>query len=183
MVASAGSEDPLLSAPPACCHRERKTEGIQFYWRNTKGDWPNQSLLVHSGKLYCCDILPSPRCDGFTLPLLQGQVASLLSKADSASPRSTGIVPRHIPYRDSTLTKLLMDCLGGDSMALFVCCVSPSNVYVEETLNTLNFGSRARNMRNKPTKHVSIQPLIGACCCGMAHWSSPGADRLTLTRN
>ena len=45
---------------------------------------------------------------------------------------------------------LLMDSLGGTSKALMIACVSPSSVYAEETLSTLNYACRAMNIKNKP---------------------------------
>jgi len=57
---------------------------------------------------------------------------------------------KYIPYRDSKLTMLLMDSLGGTSKALMIACVSPSSVYAEETLSTLNYACRAMNIKNKP---------------------------------
>ena len=57
---------------------------------------------------------------------------------------------KHIPYRDSKLTMLLMDSLGGKSKALMIACISPSNVYLEETVSTLNYATRTMNIKNKP---------------------------------
>ncbi|XP_041053793.1 kinesin-like protein KIF12 [Carcharodon carcharias] len=56
----------------------------------------------------------------------------------------------HIPYRDSKLTKLLADCLGGNGVCLMIACVSPSPLSLMDTMNTLRFASRARKIRNKP---------------------------------
>ncbi|KAI3641021.1 hypothetical protein MIR68_001899 [Amoeboaphelidium protococcarum] len=56
----------------------------------------------------------------------------------------------HVPYRDSKLTKLLFETLGGNGLALMIACVSPSSVNLNETLNTLRYASRARKIQNKP---------------------------------
>lgn len=56
----------------------------------------------------------------------------------------------HVPYRDSKLTRMLQDSLGGNSRTLMVACVSPADVNLEESVNTLRYASRARNIRNKP---------------------------------
>lgn len=61
-----------------------------------------------------------------------------------------GIVGKHIPYRDSKLTMLLMDSLGGSSKALMIACISPSEAYADETLSTLNYATRTMNIKNKP---------------------------------
>ncbi|KAJ1370430.1 hypothetical protein KIN20_032150 [Parelaphostrongylus tenuis] len=55
----------------------------------------------------------------------------------------------HIPYRDSKLTRLLQDSLGGNSRTLMVACVSPSDSDFVETLNTLKYANRAKNIKNK----------------------------------
>ena len=72
-----------------------------------------------------------------------GKVISCLS--DKNNPNN-----KHIPYRDSKLTMLLMDSLGGSSKALMIACVSPSEIYSEETISTLNYATRTMNIKNKP---------------------------------
>jgi len=57
----------------------------------------------------------------------------------------------HVPYRDSKLTRLLQDSLGGNSRTLMIACVSPSDRDFMETLNTLKYANRARNIKNKIT--------------------------------
>lgn len=56
----------------------------------------------------------------------------------------------HVPYRDSKLTRILQDSLGGNSRTSMIACVSPAEINFEETLNTLKYASRARNIKNKP---------------------------------
>ncbi|WOL13564.1 kinesin-like protein KIN-4A [Canna indica] len=56
----------------------------------------------------------------------------------------------HVPYRDSKLTRLLQDSLGGNSRTVMIACISPADVNLEETLNTLKYANRARNIENKP---------------------------------
>ncbi|KAL1117594.1 hypothetical protein AAG570_003909 [Ranatra chinensis] len=55
----------------------------------------------------------------------------------------------HVPYRDSKLTRLLQDSLGGNSRTLMIACISPSDRDFMETLNTLKYANRARNIQNK----------------------------------
>ncbi|CAH8626714.1 unnamed protein product [Schistosoma curassoni] len=75
--------------------------------------------------------------------LALGNVISALCERD-AKKRS------HIPYRDSRLTRLLQDSLGGNSTTLMLACVSPADINMEETLNTLRYANRARLIKNKP---------------------------------
>lgn len=83
------------------------------------------------------------------LPLRLQVIAAL---ADNQGP---GLNNLHIPYRDSKLTKLLMDSLGGNALALMIACCSPSSQAVEETLSTVSYATRAKNIRNKPIVAVS----------------------------
>lgn len=55
----------------------------------------------------------------------------------------------HVPYRDSKLTRILQDSLGGNSKTIMIACVSPADTNAEETLNTLKYANRARNIQNK----------------------------------
>lgn len=71
-----------------------------------------------------------------------GNVISILS--DPA--RSKRAV--HVPYRDSKLTRLLQDSLGGNAHTLMIACVSSTEGNVSETLNTLQYAQRARRIRN-----------------------------------
>ncbi|KAG8516328.1 Kinesin-like protein KIF7 [Galemys pyrenaicus] len=57
----------------------------------------------------------------------------------------------HIPYRDSKITRILKDSLGGNAKTVMIACVSPSASDFDETLNTLNYASRAQNIRNRAT--------------------------------
>uniref|UniRef100_A0A673BA02 Chromosome-associated kinesin KIF4-like n=1 Tax=Sphaeramia orbicularis TaxID=375764 RepID=A0A673BA02_9TELE len=63
-----------------------------------------------------------------------------------------------VPYRDSKLTRLLQDSLGGNSHTLMIACVSPADSNMEETINTLRYADRARKIKNKPI--VNIDPRV-----------------------
>lgn len=57
---------------------------------------------------------------------------------------------KHIPYRDSKLTRLLQDSLGGNTKTIMIACISPAEFNYDETLSTLRYASRAKNISNKP---------------------------------
>lgn len=57
----------------------------------------------------------------------------------------------YIPYRDSVLTWLLKDSLGGNSKTIMIAAISPADVNYSETLSTLRYSNRAKNIINKPT--------------------------------
>lgn len=56
----------------------------------------------------------------------------------------------HIPYRDSKLTRLLQDSLGGNSKTIMVANIGPASYNFEETIGTLRYANRAKNIKNKP---------------------------------
>ena len=57
---------------------------------------------------------------------------------------------KHIPYRDSKLTRLLQDSLGGNTKTLMIACLSPADNNYDESLSTLRYANRAKNIKNKP---------------------------------
>ena len=59
-----------------------------------------------------------------------------------------------VPYRDSKLTRMLKDSLGGNTRTIMIACVSPSYLAYEETINTLKYASRARKIKKKINKNV-----------------------------
>jgi hypothetical protein len=58
-------------------------------------------------------------------------------------------VKRYVPFRDSKVTRLLQDSLGGNSQTLMIACVSPADVNYDETVNTLRYANKAKNIVNK----------------------------------
>ena len=56
----------------------------------------------------------------------------------------------HIPYRDSKLTRLLQDSLGGNAKTLMIATMSPASYNFDETISTLRYANRAKNIKNKP---------------------------------
>ncbi|XP_057533119.1 kinesin-like protein KIN-4C [Amaranthus tricolor] len=112
---------------------------------------------ILSAKLHLVDLAGSERAkrtgaDGMRLKegihinkglLALGNVISALG--DEKKRKEGG----HVPYRDSKLTRLLQDSLGGNSKTVMIACVSPADTNAEETLNTLKYANRTRNIQNK----------------------------------
>uniref|UniRef100_A0A674ASR5 Kinesin family member 21A n=1 Tax=Salmo trutta TaxID=8032 RepID=A0A674ASR5_SALTR len=71
-------------------------------------------------------------------------LGNVISALGDRSKRSS-----HVPYRDSKLTRLLQDSLGGNSQTMMIACISPSDRDFMETLNALKYANRARNIKNK----------------------------------
>jgi kinesin family protein 5 len=64
----------------------------------------------------------------------------------------------HVPYRDSKLTRILQESLGGNSRTTLIICCSPSSYNDQETLSTLRFGTRAKAIKNKAKVNAEISP-------------------------
>lgn len=56
----------------------------------------------------------------------------------------------YIPYRESKLTRLLQDSLGGNTKTVMIANIGPADYNYDETMNTLRYASRAKNIQNKP---------------------------------
>ena len=65
---------------------------------------------------------------------------------------------KHVPYRESKLTRLLQDSLGGNSHTLMIACASPADSNMEETRSSLQYADRARKIKNKPI--INIDPQL-----------------------
>lgn len=72
-----------------------------------------------------------------------GMVISTLADIES------GKTNMKVPYRDSCLTKILCNALGGNSKTLMICAISPSSDNFEETLSTLRYADQAKKIKNK----------------------------------
>ena len=66
----------------------------------------------------------------------------------------------YVPYRDSKLTRILQDSLGGNAKTFMIACISPAEINFEESLNTLKYASRARNIKNKPVVNRDPQSAV-----------------------
>lgn len=77
-----------------------------------------------------------------------GQVISILAEnADGAH--------KFVPYRNSSLTRILQNALGGNSQTVMICAISPANDNYEETLSTLRYADQAKKIKNKPVVNES----------------------------
>ena len=81
-----------------------------------------------------------------------GQCISIL--ADKAIRKQKGAV---VPYRDSALTRILQNALGGNSKTIMICALSPASINYEETLSTLRYADRAKKIQNKAIINESPQ--------------------------
>lgn len=110
---------------------------------------------TRSGKLFLVDLAGSEKvgkthAKGQTLKEAQHINKSLSALGSVMNALTSGQAGAHIPYRDSKLTRLLQDSLGGNSETTLLVCGSCSSYNCEETVSTLRFGTRAKSIKNKP---------------------------------
>jgi hypothetical protein len=74
--------------------------------------------------------------------LALGNVISALSSSEKKK-------ITHIPYRDSKITRILKDSLGGNAKTLMICCISPSSCNLDESINAVKYASRVSNSLDK----------------------------------
>ena len=113
-----------------------------------------EDLSQRTGKLYLVDLAGSEKISK------TGAEGTLLEEAKMINKSLTtlGMVinaltdkkTTHIPYRDSKLTRILSESLGGNSKTCLVITCSPHPYNEQETLGTMRFGTRARAIKNKP---------------------------------
>ncbi|KAN0009274.1 hypothetical protein ACTFIU_006553 [Dictyostelium citrinum] len=108
---------------------------------------------IKTGKLYLVDLAGSEKisktgAQGTTLDEAKMINKSLSSLGNVINALTDG-KSTHIPYRDSKLTRVLQESLGGNSRTTLIINCSPSSYNEAETISTLRFGSRAKNIKNK----------------------------------
>jgi kinesin family member 12 len=85
----------------------------------------------------------------------------VLGKVISGMAKSNGMAhKKEVPFRDSKLTKLLINSLGGASRTMMISCVSESSGALPETLRTLRFSMSAARIRNKPIRFLDPQEKL-----------------------
>ena len=109
--------------------------------------------LVSAGKLNLVDLAGSENIQRSGAENKRAAEAGLINKSLLTLGRViNALVDRsaHIPYRESKLTRLLQDSLGGRTKTCIIATVSPAKSNLEETISTLDYAFRAKNIRNRP---------------------------------
>lgn len=111
-------------------------------------------LSAKKGKLFLVDLAGSEKvgktgASGQTLDEAKNINKSLSSLGNVINALTDG-KSSHIPYRDSKLTRILQESLGGNSRTTLIITCSPSSYNEAETISTLRFGVRAKSIKNKP---------------------------------
>ncbi|KAM0870636.1 hypothetical protein ACQ4PT_039877 [Festuca glaucescens] len=124
---------------------------------SSSSEKPNNDYDILSSKFHLVDLAGSERAkrtgaDGLRLKegihINRGLLAlgNVISALGDEKKRKEGAF---VPYRDSKLTRLLQDSLGGNSKTVMIACISPADSNAEETINTLKYANRTRNIQNK----------------------------------
>ena len=83
-------------------------------------------------------------------------ISTLAGGAGGAGSAGAGASQQHVPYRNSKLTHLLKESLGGSALCVMLCTVSPAVASLHESLSTLHFASRARAVVNTASRNVAV---------------------------
>lgn len=121
-----------------------------------------ETSSTKTGRLYLVDLAGSEKVakTGATGKLLDEakKINQSLSALGNVINALTDGKHSHIPYRDSRLTRLLSESLGGNSRTTLIINCSPSNLNDAETLSTLRFGIRAKSIKNKARVNAELSP-------------------------
>ncbi|KAG5981453.1 hypothetical protein E4U55_002919 [Claviceps digitariae] len=115
--------------------------------------------FVSAGKLNLVDLAGSENIQRSGAENKRAAEAGLINKSLLTLGRViNALVDRnsHIPYRESKLTRLLQDSLGGRTKTCIIATISPAKANLEETISTLDYAFRAKNIKNKP----QVNPLL-----------------------
>ncbi|GLD91785.1 hypothetical protein PINS_up000318 [Pythium insidiosum] len=114
-----------------------------------------ESVSINQGLLALGNVISALSDERKKPPTSSTATSSNGSTTAASSAGGTGAV--HVPYRDSKLTRLLQDSLGGNAKTLMIACVSPAAINFEETLSTLKYANRAKNIKNRPIVNQQTQ--------------------------
>jgi len=126
----------------------------------------NTDYSQKTGKLYLVDLAGSEKLGKTGATGTTKEEAKMINKSLSTLGlvinHLTDGVSTHIPYRDSKLTRILSESLGGNSKTSLIITCSPARFNFEETVSTLKFGQRAKDIKNKArvNRELSIQELL-----------------------
>ena len=114
--------------------------------------------------LLCCSAALDGTCEAAHSPTRHVQAQAINKSLSSLSNVITalGNKQRHVPFRDSKLTFLLQECLGGDSKCLMLVNVSPAAVHHGETLCSLRFAQKVNSCEVSNPKGKASRPSLGA---------------------
>lgn len=115
--------------------------------------------FVKIGKLNLVDLAGSENINRSGAENKRAQEAGLINKSLLTLGRVINALvdhSQHIPYRESKLTRLLQDSLGGKTKTCIIATISPAKISMEETISTLEYATRAKSIKNTPQVNQSL---------------------------
>lgn len=133
---------------PGSIHEKRHSVPLEAM--TTSDNW-----VTIDSKLHFVDLAGSERLkntgasgerakEGISINVGLASLGKVISQLSLRHPGS------HVSYRDSKLTRLLQDSLGGNAITYMIACVTSAEFYLSETLNTVQYAQRARAIQSKP---------------------------------
>ncbi|POR33002.1 Kinesin-like protein bimC [Tolypocladium paradoxum] len=119
--------------------------------------------MVSAGKLNLVDLAGSENIQRSGAENKRAAEAGMINKSLLTLGRVINALvdhSSHIPYRESKLTRLLQDSLGGRTKTCIIATISPAKSNLEETMSTLDYAFRAKNIRNKPQLHMTTKKTL-----------------------
>lgn len=115
---------------------------------------------VQTGSLHMIDLAGSERAastGNHGQRMVEGQHInrSLLALGNCINALGTGTA-RYVNFRDSKLTRILKESLGGNCRTVMIACASPASIHFEETYNTMNYANRAKNIKTAAVKNTTV---------------------------
>ena len=114
---------------------------------------------IKTGKLFMCDLAGSERAahtKNTGMRMVEGSHInrSLLALGNCINSLGGSKKVNYVNYRDSKLTRLLKDSLGGNCRTVMIAHISPASLHFEESYNTLNYANRAKNIKTQVQENV-----------------------------
>ena len=116
-----------------------------------------QASGLKRSKIHLIDLAGSERADSTGATGTRLKEGSLINQSLSSLGNVINALATNaanVPYRDSKLTYLLSDSLGGNSVTLVIACITPIRAAYEESLSTLRFAERAKKIENKAIVNI-----------------------------
>lgn len=150
-------------AATKCNDLSSRSHSVFTITLNIKEVSPGGDECVRIGKLNLVDLAGSENINRSGAENKRAREAGMINQSLLTLGRViNGLVEKslHIPYRESKLTRLLQDSLGGRTKTCIIATVSPAKVSMDETISTLEYASRAKNIKNKPQVNQTLSKQV-----------------------
>nr|XP_023021818.1 kinesin-like protein KIF11-B [Leptinotarsa decemlineata] len=157
-------------APTLMNHQSSRSHTVFTISINTRESTPTGDDILKAGKINLVDLAGSENIARSGCKDLRAMELANINRSLLTLGRVIHALvdknQKHVPYRDSKLTRILQDSLGGHTKTVIIATISPAHTSHEETTSTLEYATRARDIKNTPiineklTKHEMIDGLV-----------------------